>query len=57
MFPNTPLLVAGSLTDEELLAVLESLTPKAVGMGVFEYAPAGEKIALIEHILKMGLAL
>ncbi|MBQ9000939.1 MAG: arginase family protein [Eggerthellaceae bacterium] len=56
-FPNTPLPVADGLSAEELLAVLESLAPKAAGMGIFEYAPTGERVALIDRILKSGLPL
>ena len=56
-FPNTPLPVAGYLTAEELLAVLELLAPQAVGIGIYEYAPAGERVAPIDRILDLCLAL
>lgn len=55
-FPNTPLPVAGGLAAVELLAVLESLAHMTVGIGIYEYAPTGEKVAMIDRIFKMGMA-
>lgn len=55
--PNTPLPVEGGLLGEELVTVLESLAPSTVGMGIYEYAPAGERMVLIERILELGLGI
>ena len=52
--PDT-VLAEGGLRASELMDVLESLTPSLVGLGLYEYAPAGRRVPLVERILELGL--
>ena len=56
-FPNTPLPVGGGLRCGEVWDILNAFADRLVGLGVYEYAPAGSKNAFMERLVRFGLAL
>ena len=56
-FPNTPLPVGGGLRCGEVWDILNAFADRLVGLGVYEYAPAGAKSAFVEKLVRFGLAL
>ena len=56
-FPNTPLPVGGGLRCGEVRDILNAFADRLVGLGVYEYAPAGSKNAFMERLVRFGLAL
>ena len=55
--PNTPLPVGGGLHCEEAWNTLYAFADRLVGLGVFEYAPAGSQNAFMKKLVQFGLAL
>ena len=56
-FPNTPLPVDGGLYCKEVYNVLDGLSDKLVGLGIFEYVPSRRRNAFIEKLIRFGLAI
>ena len=56
-FPNTPLPVSGGVSKPVLLDLLSDIQQKypLIGLGLYEYAPCGEKSAFIESIFDIML--
>lgn len=54
-FPNTPLPAPDGLHCEEVSSILDAFADKLVGLGIYEYAPAGEKNPFIEKLIQFGL--
>ena len=56
-FPNTPLPVDGGLHCNEVWDILHSTSDKLIGLGIYEYMPAGEQDKFIEKLIQFGSAL
>ncbi len=56
-FPNTPLPVDDGLSGKEVYDIIDSVSDRLVGLGIYEYAPSGVKNDLIEKLIKFGTAL
>ncbi|VEH03040.1 Arginase/agmatinase/formimionoglutamate hydrolase, arginase family [Slackia heliotrinireducens] len=54
---NAPVPAEGGLKASELLAILRSPLGNVVGMGIYEYAPAGRVVPLMKEILEIGIEL
>lgn len=54
-FPNTPLPVPNGLKRQDVLELLTKLShlPNFVGLGLYEYAPCGQKDAFIQSIVDL----
>lgn len=56
-FPNTPLPVDGGLSGKEVYDILDSVSDRLTGLGIYEYAPSGTGNALIKKLIRFGAAL
>ena len=56
-FPNTPLPVDDGLYCNEVWDILHSTSDRLIGLGIYEYMPAGEQDEFIEKLIQFGSAL
>ena len=56
-FPNTPLPVGGGLYCNEVWDILRSASDKLIGLGIYEYMPAGEQNGFLKKMIQFGSAL
>ncbi len=57
VFPNTPLPVDDGLSGKEVYDILTAASDKLTGLGIYEYAPSGARNALVEKLIRFGVAL
>ena len=53
-FPNTPLPVDDGLSGKEVYDILDSVSERLAGLGIYEYVPSGSGNALIEKLIRFG---
>ncbi len=56
-FPNTPLPVDDGLSGKEVYDILTVASDRLAGLGICEYAPSGARNALVEKLIRFGVAL
>ncbi len=56
-FPNTPLPVDNGLSGKEVYDIITTASDKLVGLGIYEYAPSGERNTLVEKLIRFGVAM
>ena len=56
-FPNTPVPVAGGVSQKDVLALLAEIKANytLAGLGLYEYAPCGEKSAFLQSVFDIVL--
>lgn len=56
-FLNTPLPVDNGLFDNEVFDILDAVSGRLTGLGIYEYAPCGVRSALVEKVIRFGMEL